>query len=219
MKIKGRLLPIAVVVALGCQGGGPAGAQESGEQAARVTSWTFEHDGVGEGARGFATEAGEWKVAAGNRSGNVLAQLASSDGSTFNLALIEGVSYRDVDVSVAMRAVDGEEDQGGGLVWRARDARNYYVARYNPLEDNYRVYKVVEGRRLQLQTADVQHADGWHTLRVTMRGHTIRCSYDGREVLTAEDATFEAAGRIGLWTKADARTEFDDLEARGRPGE
>src|SRR6266567_2465356 len=82
----------------------------------------------------------------------------------------DDTNAKDVDVSVKMKAVAGETDQGGGLVWRARDAKNYYLARYNPLEDNYRLYKVVDGKRTLIQNADITHSGGWHTLRVTMSG-------------------------------------------------
>ncbi|MBA3257018.1 MAG: DUF1080 domain-containing protein, partial [Pyrinomonadaceae bacterium] len=104
---------------------------------------------------------------------------------------------------------------GGGVVWRARDAKNYYIARYNPLEGNYRVYKVEDGRRTQLGTSDVKRSEGWHTLRVTMTGERIECYFDGRKYLDVSDSTFKSAGKIGLWTKADAQTHFDDLTVGG----
>jgi hypothetical protein len=97
------------------------------------------------------------------------------------------------------------------LVWRGKDANNYYVARYNPLEDNYRVYKVEKGYRIQLQNADIKHSDGWHVLRVTMDGDHIQCYYDGQKYLDVKDSTFLDEGQIGLWTKADAQSHFDDL--------
>ncbi len=95
-------------------------------------------------------------------------------------------------------------------------AKNYYVARYNPLEDNYRLYKVEKGRRSQIQSADIKHSDGWHTLRVTMENDRIQCFYDGKKVLEAKDSTFQEPGKIGLWTKADARSHFDDLKVIGK---
>jgi hypothetical protein len=177
-------------------------------------SWNFDADKQGEIAEGLASEAGEWKVVADPTAPskpNVLAQLAKNSGSTFNLTLITGTNYKDADISVKMKAVAGDEDQGGGLVWRAQDAKNYYVARYNPLEDNYRVYKVEKGRRITLQSAEIKHGGGWHALRVTMKENHIRCYFDGKEYLNVDDATLRDAGAIGLWTKADARSHFDDL--------
>ena len=92
-----------------------------------------------------------------------------------------------------------------------RDAKNYYVARFNPLENNFRVYKVVEGKRSLFQSAEVKLSEGSHTLRVVMAGAKITCELDGKRWLEVEDSTFSEAGKIGLWTKSDARTEFDDL--------
>ena len=130
--------------------------------------------------------------------------------------LIDGTNAKDVDLTVKVKAVEGVRDQGGGLVWRARDAKNYYLARYNPLEDNYRLYKVVGGKRTLIKNADITHTDGWHTLRVTMTGDRIACYYDGKKYLEAKDATFPGAGKIGLWSKADAQSQFDDLTLVGR---
>ncbi|MBM4030445.1 MAG: hypothetical protein FJ291_01510 [Planctomycetes bacterium] len=177
-------------------------------------AWNFDGDKPGAIAAGFTQAAGDWKAAADPTApskGNALAQTAASSGATFNIVLADATSYKDVDVSVKLRAVSGEVDQGGGLVWRAKDAKNYYIARYNPLEENYRVYKVVDGRRTQLGSANIAQVAGWRTLRVRMVGDEITCYFDGKEHLKATDATFPDAGQIGLWTKADAVTHFDDL--------
>jgi len=176
--------------------------------------WNF--DGMPAGAPGqeFVAGPGDWKVQfnpAASSKPNVLAQLAKNDRPVFNVLLVGDTSYGDLDLSVRLYAVAGEIDQGGGLVWRARDAQNYYIARYNPLEDNFRVYKVVDGRRTQLQSADVPRSGGWRTLRVTMRGDAIECYLDGKKFLQATDSTFTRPGKIGVWTKADAQTLFDDL--------
>jgi len=181
--------------------------------------WNFDADNVGSLPKSFTKEVGEWKVIADPTAPsrpNVLAQLAKNSGSTFNLTLIADTNYKDVDLSVKMKAIAGREDQGGGLIWRAKDAKNYYVARYNPLEDNYRVYKVHKGRRSQLQSADIKHSEGWHSLRVTMEGDHIQCYYDGKKYLDVKDSTFPESGRIGLWTKADAQSHFDDLTVSGK---
>lgn len=173
-------------------------------------TWNFESDTPDAPAKGFAAEVGRWVVAqdSGNR---VLAQQAKSGRPIYNVCLAETYRGKDVDLSVRLRSIAGEIDQGGGLVWRARDARNYYIARFNPLEDNFRVYKVQDGVRTQLGTADVDGDMAWHTLRITMAGSKMTCFLDGQKYLEAEDSTFPDAGRIGLWTKADAQTHFDDL--------
>lgn len=176
-------------------------------------TWDFEKDKPGAIAKGFTNEMGEWKVVADASSpskGNALAQTAKNSG--FNLALVSGTSYKDVDLSVKMKAVAGDEDQGGGLVWRAKDKDNYYIARFNPLEDNYRVYKMEHGNRsAEFQNATVKGDKGWHTLRVTMIGDSIECYLDGKKRLSVKDKTFQGAGRIGLWTKSDAQSHFANL--------
>jgi hypothetical protein len=182
-------------------------------------SWNFDADKTGAIAKGFTNEVGEWKVVADSDAPskpNALAQLAKSDRPIFNVTLISDTNYKDVDISVKMKSVAGQIDQGGGVVWRAKDAKNYYIARYNPLEDNYRLYKVENGRRSQFQNADIKHADGWHTLRVTMTDDHIECYYDGKKSLDHKDSTFKDAGKFGLWTKADAQTHFDDLMVSGK---
>ena len=179
-------------------------------------TWTFDNDQPGQIAGGFANEMGDWKVVAdagAPSKPNVLAQTAKSSSSTFNLVLLRDLQFKDVDVSVQMKSVAGKTDQGGGLVWRAMDAGNYYIVRYNPLEDNVRLYR---SRSAPLRDITIKHADGWHELRVIMSGESIECYYDGKKYIEFRDTTFKEAGKIGLWTKADAQTRFDDLSVRGK---
>lgn len=185
-------------------------ADEKNAADQRKTVWNFKEDGDGKTAKGFKAEVGEWKVLTADGE-KVLAQQAKNSNSTFNLALVTDSRAKDVDLSVRMKAVAGETDQGGGLVWRAKDKGNYYLARYNPLEDNFRLYKVENGKRSLFQNADIKATPGWHTLRVTMKGDAIECYYDGKACLEHTDATFTESGMIGLWSKADAQSYFDDL--------
>ncbi len=104
-----------------------------------------------------------------------------------------------------MRIGKGRNEQ------RARQSKNPRIRRYNPLEDNFRVYNVENGTRTQLGSADIPKSEGWHTLRVTMNNDHIICYLDGKKLLDVHDATFAEAGQIGLWTKADAQTNFDGL--------
>ena len=181
--------------------------------------WNFDKDRTGEVPAGFYRSAGQWKVmvdvTAPSRP-NVLAQLAHSSADTFNLALIAGTSYRNLDLTVRMRAIGGTTDQGGGLVWHAQDARNYYVARYNPLTNDYLLYKVHNYGRIELAHAGIGRTPGWHTLRVVMTDDHIECYFDGEKYLDVRDATFREAGQIGLWTRADAVTYFDDLTVQAK---
>ena len=174
-------------------------------------AWTFDEDEVGIIAKGFTNEVSEWKVAE-TPDGKVLAQTAKNPNSVFNVALASDTNVKDVDISVRMKPVAGEYDQGGGLVWRAKDAKNYYVARNNPLgSGSYNLYKVVDGKRTMIKGVPLKRTEGWHTLRVTMKGDHIECYYDGMKQLDANDSTFTEAGKIGLWSKSDAQSHFDDL--------
>lgn len=92
----------------------------------------------------------------------VLAQKAKNDDDTFSVVLIDGTHFKDVDLSARLKAVAGELDQGGGVVWRAKDKSNYYIARYNPLEDNFRVYKVEAGKRTKFASAKIPGDKNWH---------------------------------------------------------
>ena len=174
--------------------------------------WTAAKTGTGEGS--------VWKVVADStapsKTGYALAQTAESPNKVFNLCIVNDSSYKDLEMSVAFKALKGKNDQGGGLVWRYQDNDNYYIARMNPLEDNYRLYKVVAGKRIQLAAKeDLKIPVGeWHTLQIKMAGEQIECSLDGKKLLEAKDGTFAKAGKIGLWTKSDARTEFDNLTVK-----
>ncbi len=147
---------------------------------------------------------------------NVLALTwTEGHGSTFNLAVADNTSFKDLDLRVKVKAVTGKEDQGGGSIWRCKDENNYYICRFNPLEGNYRVYEVVNGRRKQLETAKVETEPGeWYSVRVTMIEDQITCYLDGKKLLDTTSDTFKDAGTVGLWTKADAATRFDDLVVR-----
>jgi hypothetical protein len=171
--------------------------------------WTAAKTGQGEGS--------VWKVVADDTSpsktGYVLAQTAEGPRPLFNLCVTDDTNCKDVQVSVAMKAVAGKVDQGGGLVWRYQDADNYYIARYNPLETNYRLYKVVGGKRIQLATKEGldQPAGKWMTVKIGQQGDAIECYLDGKKLLEAKDSAIQKPGKVGLWTKADAQSHFDNL--------
>jgi hypothetical protein len=175
--------------------------------------WTVARTGAGEGS--------VWKVTedrtSPSKTGFVLAQTAESPESLFNLCVLDEGKYKDLTVSVEFKAVEGKNDQGGGLVWRYIDAENYYIARMNPLEKNLRFYRVAQGRRTQLGTKEKLpiKAGTWHKLSVEMKGFQVKVSLDGEDVIDASDEFIKRAGRVGLWTKADARTYFDNFKVNG----
>ncbi len=180
------------------------------DEAGKVpTGWKSDKTGTGDGS--------VWKVVADETApsgtGFALAQTAASPKAVFNLCVADEPELKDVEVMVAFKAMKGELDQGGGIVWRYQDANNYYIARMNPLEDNFRVYKVVNGKRSkELQDAVVKVPAGeWHRLKIKMVGDRIECFLDGKKYLDVKDSQFEKAGKIGLWSKADAQTHFDEF--------
>ncbi len=146
--------------------------------------------------------------------GKVVAETSQDRTSDrFPLAILEGLEARDVAVSVRFRPVSGTVDQAAGLVARLRDPRNYYIARANALENNVRLYRVVDGRRTQFAGVDVPvPRNRWQTLSLRVEGDRFAVALDRRELFTANDRTFADAGRVGLWTKADSLTHFDGLE-------
>src|SRR6266853_2576753 len=145
---------------------------------------------------------------------NVVAQTSTDQTDyRFPLLIADEGSFQDLDVSVKFKAVSGSVDRAGGLVFRLKDANNYYIVRANALENNYRLYHVVKGRRSQFAGANFKVTSGeWHELRVEEVGSKITCYYDGNKKIEASDDTFKDAGKIGLWTKADSVTWFDDLK-------
>jgi hypothetical protein len=149
---------------------------------------------------------------------NVVAQLSSDKADyRFPLAIADEGSFRDLELSVKFKAVSGAVDRAGGLVFRFVDANNYYVVRANALEDNFNLYRVVSGRRRQITGSGVKVTSGeWHELRIDAVGNKITCYYDGSKKIETTDETFKDTGKIGLWTKADSVTYFDDLRVTAK---
>jgi hypothetical protein len=217
-----RTMRWTTVVALVVLVGAPAWAAEGKERAFKFskeevgkvpTGWKVEKTGKGEGS--------DWKVVEDNtapsKSGVVLAQLAKSPGGVFNICVAEDTKYKDVELSVSFKAVAGDTDQGGGFVWRYQDNNNYYICRMNPLEDNYRVYHVVNGRRVQIGGKEgIKVPVGeWHKLKVEVKGNKMEGYLDGNKIWEVTDDTFKEAGKVGLWSKADAQSHFDEFKASG----
>ncbi len=169
------------------------------------SGWSAAKTGTGDGS--------VWKIhedATAPSGKKVLTQTSSAGPNPlFNLCVADKPRLIDVDFTVSLKALSGKIDQGGGPVWRYQDENNYYIARVNPLENNFRVYKVVEGKRTQLGTADAEAATGkWHTIRIEHRRSRILCSLNGRQLLDVSDDAISEGGRIGFWSKADAVTAF-----------
>lgn len=201
----------------------PAPLQASGRQFV----CNFDNDAPGQlpakfhsAKTGGGTEE-KWSVVADTTAPskpNVVAQ-TSTDQTDYRFPLLisdEG-SFQDLDLSVKFKAVSGSIDRAGGLVFRLKDPNNYYIVRANALENNYRLYHVINGRRSQFAGANFKVTSGeWHELRVEAAGDKIMCYYDGIKKIEATDNTFKDAGKVGLWTKADSVTYFDNLKVTAK---
>jgi len=185
--------------------------------------WTFDADPAGALPNGFESArtgkgaVGRWEVTRADdapSAPNVLAQLdADTTDYRFPIALATSPSLRDLRLSVRCKPVSGKVDQACGLVFRYRDADNYYVTRANALEGNIRLYYVEKGQRKQIASHRGEVTRAWHDYAVEVRGDHIQVFWDGAKVIDHHDATFADAGRVGVWTKADSVTYFDDLAA------
>lgn len=203
-------------------------AYAGGPAEATVMQVTFEAVQPGSLPTGWKVEATNqrgklavWKVAAdpsAPSSPNILEAVPRSDnfGGTYNLCWNNSVGFLDGEIEVRLRANTGHEDQGGGPIWRVKDQDNYYISRYNPLERNFRVYLVKDGMRKMLDgVGRIEIPKGtWFTIRIVQKGDHIEGWLDGKKLLDAHDDTFTEPGGVGLWTKADAATSFDDFTAR-----
>ncbi len=130
----------------------------------------------------------------------------------FPVCAYDGVSTKDVEASVQFKSVSGTRDQAGGVIVRYQDKDNYYVARANALEDNVRFYKVVNGRRSGITGINTKVAPNlWHKLTLSAKGTHFIISFDDKW-FEADDGRFQEAGKVGLWTKADSVTYFDNLK-------
>lgn len=187
----------------------------------------FEETRVGSLPPGWSadkTGAGEeikWAIAADGNN-KVLAQLAKTNpNSHFNVVTLDSINAKNVHLKTRLKAVSGRRDQGGGCVWRLRDAQNYYIVRANPLENNVVLYKVENGKRTDLPLIGKGRTYGaeapvpantWNELEVEAQNDLFTVRLNGRALFQVKDGTFSQTGKVGFWTKADAVTYFDDLE-------
>ena len=149
-------------------------------------------------------------------SPNVLKQ---SGSGTFPWCVKSETSIENGSVEVKFKPISGREDAAGGLVWRWKDGDNYYVARANALEDNVSLYYTQDGRRNTIKYVNAPVAKNqWHTLKVEFAGKSIRVALDGKVYIEQEDDHITGSGAVGLWTKADSVTAFDDFTYSGAVG-
>jgi hypothetical protein len=166
-------------------------------------------------ARTGQGDLGRWIVVSDDSSfaGRAIEQ-SSTDRTDyrFPLAILDSVIAQNVDVSLKFKPVGGRVDQAGGIAVRVLDGDNYYVVRANALEDNVRFYRVLKGRREQIDGVNTKvTGDEWHSLGLKAQGERFTIEFDGKTLFTTSDKTFAGAGKIALWTKSDSVTRFDQI--------
>ena len=191
--------------------------------------WDFESGSVGQPPSGFSFgrtgggRTGRWLIKAEKDApsgAHVLAQLDTDSTSyRFPIAVAEELLLRDFRLAVRCKPISGKVDRACGVVFRYRDENNYYVVRANALENNVRLYYVRNGDRHQFADWNGPVSSRiWHELRVSANGDLFEISWNGKKVVEAHDKTFSEPGKIGLWTKADSVTYFDDLTVEAKEG-
>jgi len=156
----------------------------------------------------------------------VLARVSPEAAARCAIAILDKTNVKDGDLSVKVKPVAGREDRVGGLVWRYRDPKNYYVVRANALENNIVMYKVEDGKRIPLASKGAAHgsfgvthpvpANQWSVLKVQFHGPQFSVYFNHKRLFEVQDSTFRNSGKVGLWTKADSVTYFDDFRIAGK---
>jgi predicted peroxiredoxin len=189
---------------------------------ASAATVNFDDAKVGEAPAGWTatyTGSGEakWTIEKDDTAPSKSNILKQSGEATYPVCLKNQTNLKDGFVEVKFKAVSGKEDQAGGVIWRAKDADNYYIARANALEDNVTIYHTVKGSRVAFKNVNHKVKPGaWHTLRVKFQGNHFTVTFDGKKVIEATDDSFSEAGKVGVWTKADSVTLFDDFSYGNR---
>ena len=177
----------------------------------------FDQDATGAAPAGWTCGvtghgAPRWTVEADASAPSKPNVLKQSGHGTFPWCVRRDVSIAAGFVAVKFKPIDGREDRAGGVVWRFQDGDNYYVARANALENNVSLYHTTRGTRHTIKYVDAPVSRGqWHTLRVEFAARRIKVLLDGKQYIDLEDAHIAEAGAVGVWTKADSVTAFDDF--------
>src|SRR5437867_2095541 len=178
---------------------------------------TFDNSKTGAAPPGWtATQTGsgsaKWSVEKDDSAPSKPNVLKQNGEATFPVCIKNDTNLKDGFVEVKFKPIAGKEDQAGGVIWRVQDANNYYIARANALENNVTIYYTIRGKRTEKKRANIKVASSaWHTLRIDFSGNHFTVTFDGKKAIEWDDDTFKNAGKVGVWTKADSITEFDDF--------
>lgn len=170
---------------------------------AAPAGWTATQTGSG---------AAKWTIEKDETAPSPPNVLKQSGRATYPVCLKEDANLKNGFVEVKFKPISGKEDQAGGVIWRARDSNNYYIARANALEGNVTIYDTLNGRRTERKRTSIKVASNqWHTLRVDFQDKHFIVTFDGKKAIEWDDEKFKDAGKVGVWTKADSVTLFDDF--------
>ena len=184
---------------------------------AAADSVNFDAGTVGQAPAGWtATRTGsgdaKWTIEKDDTAPSKPNVLKQSGVATYPVCFKNDTNLKDGFVEVKFKPISGKEDQAGGVVWRLKDANNYYIARANALEDNVTIYHTINGRRTEKKRTNMKVASNvWHTIRVDFADNHFTVTCDGKKAIEWDDDTFKEAGKVGVWTKADSLTLFDDF--------
>jgi hypothetical protein len=170
---------------------------------ASPSGWTATHTGTG---------VAKWAVVADDSAPSKPNVLKQSGEATYPVCFKNDTKLKDGFVEVKFKPISGKDDQAAGVIWRCKDKDNYYIARANALEGNVTIYHTIKGKRTEKKRIDTKVTSGeWHALRVDFKGSHFVVTFDGKKALEWDDETFKDAGKVGVWTKADSVTLFDDF--------
>ncbi len=209
-----RAVLIALAVAVASCGGPATTAYTSAAPGAASATWTFDQDAAGSAPQGSESFAGQWSVRAETDTPSKPNALCQIGNAEFPAIALGPTVYGDFTVTVRFKPISGRQDQAAGIIFRIQDKDNYYILRANALEANVNLYKYVGGSRSDIKDGAGKTATGqWQELRLEATGDRLRGFLNGVLVVETTDATYRA-GRVGLWTKADSVTCFDDLSVK-----
>ncbi len=200
-------LGLLAVLVIGCDEATPATFTTGGDDTPAVQGTTYEYAFDDDDTTDFISVLGDWEVS----SDGALKQGGEFADPDFPRIVLKNLVFEDLTMSVRCRLESGTVDQACGVMFHFVDSDNYMITRANALESNLRLYRVVDGVRDEFASVDLEiAANEWHELDVSVAGDEIVVSWNGDALITEKDTTF-AKGKVGLWTKADAITSFDDL--------
>lgn len=187
----------------------------------------FDTESAGSVPAGFVTaetsgtgKPAAWKIVADDTApsqpNNIQVAENPNRGATFSLLIANQPVLADLETSVKIKALGGQESPGAGLIWRYQDSANYYVAAWSKTDNALDVWRIKDGKRKRIGTGVVDaDTSGWHEIRVEMKGDRINAFFDGKKMISERDFTFAEPGKVGLWVMADSKAAFDDLTVTG----